>query len=295
MAPARHRLRLKIRIDSDALKIWDAVINPLKLAIWFCNKGEINPKLRGTIHLTGENCPATSFPEKEIKGSILELEPNRVLKFTWPLAGAPSEVTWIIDDKGRYCDFLVTHDKMPDKALMMDAWIIALYNLRSLIKENRPTYRLDYSRLEKGTIRREIFIEELPPVVYRALTQQSSLRTWFAANAEVDLQPDGKYTTGWKNPDGSVLGPQKILEFVENKKLVYDWHEPGLVSESQVTWELLRIGEKTRVTIRHTGFAPDKPNKACTQGWHAFLLVLKDFCESRGRVGYTVIDGDWSS
>ncbi len=294
MATLRRRLRLKIRLDIDPLKIWDAVINPLKLAIWFCNKGEINPKLRGSVKLAGDNCVATSFPEKEINGSILELEPNRLLKFSWPMAGSASEVTWIIDDKTRYCDFLVTHDKLPANSLMMDAWIIYLYNLRSFLTENRPVYRLDYSRLEKGTIRRELFMDVMPAVVFRALTDQRSVRGWFSTAAEVEPQVDGKYVAGWKAPDGSPIGPQKIIEIVENKKLVYDWSEVGAKAGDLVTWELLRIGERTRVTLRHSGFPPDQLNRSHTQGWHSYLLVLKDYCESNGRVGYTVIDGDWT-
>ena len=179
---------------------------------------------------------------------------------------------------------------------MMDAWITYLYNLQSTLKYQRPAYRLDYSRIDKETIRRELFIEELPPVVFKALTDEKDLRIWFSANAESDPQVGGKYITGWKDKDGNLNGPREIKEIVENKKLVYDWAYTGEgKSGDLVTWELLRIGERTRVNLKHTGFEPQRNNRDYVQGWHAYLLTLKDFCESRGRVSYSVIDGDWSA
>lgn len=84
----KKRLRLKIRIEAEPTKIFDAITNPLKLSIWFCNKGELNLKLRGVVRLSGENCVATTFREKEINGAITELDPNRLVKFTWPINGA---------------------------------------------------------------------------------------------------------------------------------------------------------------------------------------------------------------
>ena len=291
----KKRLRLKIKINADPVRIYDAVTSPLKLGIWMCNKAEVNLKLRGTIRLWGENCVAVTFPEKEIKGTILELEPNRVMRFTWPISGKPSEVLFQIDDKGRSCDFLVTHDKIAEGSFMMDHWITALYNLQSLLHYQRPAYRLDYTHIDSGTIRRELFIETLPSVVFKALTDQRDLRGWFAKEMESEPHIGGKYITGWKGKDGVDNDPREIKELVENKKLVYDWYyNSDAGAGSLVSWELLRIGDRTRVNLKHSGFDPKRQNKDYMQGWHAYLLTLKDFCESGGQLSYYVIEGDWS-
>jgi uncharacterized protein YndB with AHSA1/START domain len=296
MAAERKRIKLRIKIDSDPLRIYEAMTNPLKLGIWFCNRAEVNLKLRGAIRLWGENCVATAFPEKEIKGTIMELEPNRLMRFTWPIMGKTSEVSFQIEARGRSCDFVLQHEKIPEKSLLMDAWITYLYNLQSVLKFQRPAYRLDYSRIDSGTVKRELFIEALPPVVFKALTDQRDLRVWFSRDAECDPQVGGKYTSGWKDKDGQPAGPQEIKELVENKKLVYDWVFPSEAKSGDlVTWELLRIGERTRVNLRHFGFDPQRSNRDYMQGWHAFLLTLKDFCESGGRLSFEVIDGDWSA
>jgi uncharacterized protein YndB with AHSA1/START domain len=296
MGMEKKRLRVKIRIDSDPTRIYDAITNPLKLGIWFCNRGEINLKLRGAIRLWGENCTATTFSEKEVKGSIIGLEPNYSMRFTWPINGTQSEVSFQIDDRGRWCDFIVSHEKIPPNSLMMDAWIIYLYNLQSLVNFQRPAYRLDYTRIDSGAVKRELFIEALPTVVFKALTETADLRVWFSHDAESEPRIGGRYTTGWKDKSGQPAGPREIKELVENKKLVYDWDYPDDKKAGDlVTWELLRIGERTRVNLRHSGFDPGRYNKDYTQGWHAFMLALKDYCESGGRLSYAVIDGDWGA
>jgi uncharacterized protein YndB with AHSA1/START domain len=207
-----------------------------------------------------------------------------------------SEVTFEVYDHGRHCDLVLTHARIPEHSLLMDGWITYLYNLQHFILYQRPAYRLDYQNLDRGTIKRELFIEELPSVVFRALTDQRDLRIWFGKEAECEPIVGGKYLSGWRDREGNAQGPRLIKEIVENKKLVYDWVFPG--DEGQVgdlvTWELLRIGEKTRVNLRHTGFGPDRYNKDYTQGWHSYMLVLKDFCESGGRISYQVLDGDWT-
>jgi uncharacterized protein YndB with AHSA1/START domain len=131
--------------------------------------------------------------------------------------------------------------------------------------------------------------------VFKALTDQEDLRIWFAKEAEVEPVEGGKYLSGWKSADGKPVGPTRIAELVENRRLVYGWEYPGEdKSGNQVTWELTRIGEKTRVNLKHSGFDPERNNKDYAQGWHAYILTLKDFCESRGRLSFQILDGDWS-
>jgi len=295
MTLERRRLRLKIGINADPTKVYDAITNPLKLSIWFCNKAEVNPKLRGAVKFSGENLVATSFPEKGISGAITALDPNRSIGFSWPIGGKESNVLFLIDDRGRSSELLVSHDKIPEKSHMMDAWISYLYNLKSYVEFQRPAYRLDYSQLDTGTVKREIFIEALPAVVFKALTDQNELRIWFGADAEIEAKEGGKYLSGWKDKKGNAQGPREIKELIENKKLAYDWiYDADKGVGDTVTWELLRIGEKTRVSLRHSGFDPARNNRDYVQGWHAFILTLKDFCENRGQLSFEVVDGDWS-
>lgn len=295
MALSKRRLKLVLRSEAPATEIYDALTNPMKLAIWFCNKADVNLKLRGHVKMEGENCAATSFSEKVIQGTIIDLDPNRRIKYTWPINGAESEVVWEVYDKGRHCNVVLTHARVPEKSLMMDAWITYLYNLQAFLKTGRPLYRFDYKRIDKRTVKREIFIEKLPPVIWKALTEQESLRGWFAEEATVDLQIGGKYLSGWKDKQGNAAGPTEIVELAENRKLVYGWNFPGEgKSGDEVTWELTRIGEKTRVNLKHSGFDPERNNKDYAQGWHAYILKLKDFCERRGRISFQVLDGDWS-
>ncbi|MCK4856847.1 MAG: SRPBCC domain-containing protein, partial [candidate division Zixibacteria bacterium] len=146
-----------MRVHTDPNSLYDALTNPIKLAIWFCNHAEINLKVRGAVRMSGENCAAVSFPEGEIKGEILQLEPNRLFTYRWPISGMESEVTFEIYDKDRYCNLVIGHAKILEKSLMMDAWITYYYNLRAFLKTGRPAYRFDYTHIDKETIKRELF------------------------------------------------------------------------------------------------------------------------------------------
>ncbi len=71
----------------------------------------------------------------------------------------------------------------------------------------------------------------------------------------VEPHEDGRYSYGWRyDVNGRQVegGPTKILEVVENSKLVTDWPDwrgnTNLRAPQRVTWTLEWIGEQTRVT-----------------------------------------------
>jgi uncharacterized protein YndB with AHSA1/START domain len=74
-------------------------------------------------------------------------------------------------------------------------------------------------------------------------------------------------------------GPTRILEVVENQRLVTDWPDwrlaPGKPSTT-VTWILdpLDDGRRTRVTLIHAGFELPTDRSDYTQGWADFLAGL---------------------
>jgi hypothetical protein len=77
------------------------------------------------------------------------------------------------------------------------------------------------------------------------------------------------YTVEGRGVDG---GPTRILELVENHKLVTDWPDwrgdPAKPS-TRVTWllEPLAGGKRTRLTIVHDGFAHAADRGDYQQGW----------------------------
>jgi hypothetical protein len=82
----------------------------------------------------------------------------------------------------------------------------------------------------------------------------------------------GKYDFGWSG------GPINILEIEPGRKLSYSWHY-GDDPETIVTWALEGSEGGTRLTLVHSGFAPDRPTHDYTTGWHKFVNDLKSMIE----------------
>ncbi|MEJ1965899.1 MAG: SRPBCC domain-containing protein [Gammaproteobacteria bacterium] len=102
----------------------------------------------------------------------------------------------------------------------------------------------------------------------------------------VEPHLDGRYSYGWSyDVRGNQVegGPTRILEVVENSKLVTDWpdwrgeaHRPA----QRVSWVLEAIGEQTRVTLIHEPFERTTDVSDYPQGWAQFLARLKQQVES---------------
>jgi hypothetical protein len=73
-------------------------------------------------------------------------------------------------------------------------------------------------------------------------------------------------------------GPLRILELVENERLVTDWPDwrgDRSVPLQKITWLLESIGEQTRVTLIHSGFVRATDMSDYPFGWGFFLSRLQ--------------------
>jgi uncharacterized protein YndB with AHSA1/START domain len=138
-------------------------------------------------------------------------------------------------------------------------------------------------------IRKTVEIEASPEVVFKALTDPKELTNWLPDAAMLEPKVGGKFkfsfyknsvrSCGKRNSDSFNEG--RILEFVQNKKLVYTWKWTDVPDfpETVVTWELERVGkDKTRLTLIHSGFTGKEPsNKSAKdhdEGWSLHLNEL---------------------
>ena len=111
---------------------------------------------------------------------------------------------------------------------------------------------------------------------------------WFeiTSNNASDLR--GFYTEafGWKYEVAGrevVGGPTRILELVENEKLVTDWPDwrgDADVPVQTITWRLEDDGDGTRVTLVHSGFTRAADWSDYPFGWGYFLGALKGAAET---------------
>jgi uncharacterized protein YndB with AHSA1/START domain len=111
--------------------------------------------------------------------------------------------------------------------------------------------------------------------VWRALSNPQAMRQWYfpqlktfepVAGSDFEFTDDGsQYKKEWR-----------VTEFVTGSKLAHSWNYKGYPGSSEVTFELVPEGEKTRLKLTHTGIGsfPKDPHFArhrFEDGWQQIL------------------------
>ena len=122
--------------------------------------------------------------------------------------------------------------------------------------------------------------------VWAAITDKNAMKQWGFDVAE--FRPEVGFEFRFEGGDGcnNFLHNCRILEVIQNKKLVYTWQYEGYAGDSVVTYELFAEGSKTRVKLTHEGLetiAVNGPAFAVSNfeaGWNEIIgKVLKEIVE----------------
>jgi uncharacterized protein YndB with AHSA1/START domain len=198
---------------------------------------------------------------------LLDYKAGKALKFSWRLGEEESVIEIGIYPREAQQIVVVRQEgSIPE-----DFWFLSLENLRRHL-DGKPPVRCDYTQPMLGDIERTIEIDGAPEAVFDLLIKPEQLNRWIASNATVEPVVGGRYDYGWPN-DTSLT---KILELVPNQRLKIDLqHE----NEEIITWTLEGSGGKTRLTLVHSGFAPDQYTGDISTGWLNFMSWMKSIVE----------------
>lgn len=147
-------------------------------------------------------------------------------------------------------------------------------------------------------IRKAVEVEASADEVFKAWTTTEGVKTFFAANASVELAVNGDYEMYFdpSQPDG-LKGSEgcKVLSFVPGEMFSFTWNAPPTMPDvrKERTWVVLlfkSLGpEKTQVYLFHLGWQVgeqwQKALKYFTSAWDVVL----------GRLAYRFKNGpiDW--
>lgn len=134
------------------------------------------------------------------------------------------------------------------------------------------------ARVEKRTIRLQVFLAASPRKVFSAVSDPQLLTSWLLDEARISPHKGGAYSFTWKD------GPTHtgtVLEFVRGKRLALTWQWPGmeklLVTKLKLSVEPRKGG--TVVKLVHSGFPRQERwmdlYSGGIQGWMYFLMNLK--------------------
>ncbi len=224
-------------------------------------------------------------------------ERDRVLAFEWTFDGVPSCVSWTLDRDAadpEKTTLALRHafDRRSgigyEHELVDDLWRLIMGNLDAHLRGGSGIVRPDFTKPD-AEIRLSIVIDAPREKVFRALTDPDVLAKWFSLPLSqrpvVDPRAGGTYNLNWVYDVGGkqvTAGTSRILDIVENERLVTDWLDwrgDSSRKPQRLAWLLENVGGKTKVTLVHDGFERPADIGDYPFGWLSFLDDLKKTAE----------------
>lgn len=98
--------------------------------------------------------------------------------------------------------------------------------------------------------------------VWSAITNRDEMEKWYFKLKEFKAEPGFKFDFLGGPPDGIQYKHLcEVTEVIKEKKLTYSWRYDGYEGISYVTFELSPEGDKTKLTLTHTGLETFPPIK----------------------------------
>ncbi len=127
-----------------------------------------------------------------------------------------------------------------------------------------------------------------PERIWRALTDRDEMKKWYFDIAEFKPVVGFEFRFTGGTEEKKYLHVCKITEIVAGKRISYSWRYDGVQGISQVTFELFKEKNQTRVRLTHKGlesFPADDPNmhrSSFLAGWtHIVGTSLKVYVEGK--------------
>ena len=121
---------------------------------------------------------------------------------------------------------------------------------------------------------RTLLIKAKPETVFRYFTDNARWASWWGAGSMIDATPGGKVSIRYPN-GAEALG--EVLEVVPPERIVFTYGyasgTPIPPGASRVTIELERVGEGTRLGLRHE-FEDSAVRDQHVQGWRYQLSLF---------------------
>ncbi len=273
-------------------RVFAALTDAAQLRVWFAEHVEIEPRVGGAYRFWGRYSYATPTRDHADQ-ALTAFEPSTRLAYRWKIGADDSEVTFELAPKendpaqtvlkGRHA-FPRAPAVDGAKNMVYDLWGLIGGNLYTYLATGAPALLPDFTSA-RPEIRLSILIDAPRERVFRALLDPALMDRWLGGKARVDARVGGAISYGWhykigdRDVDG---GPTRILELVENERLVTDWPDwrgdPG-VAPTKVTWLLDDADGKTRLTLIHDGFARSIDLSDYPMGWAGFAQALKGVAE----------------
>lgn len=262
-----------------------ALTDAAQLRRWFAEHAEPGREVGAPFRFWGRHTLDTPTAH-EATQHITRWEPANALGFTWTIGGVPTEVTIVLNGDDASTRALLRHhvqgelDRPRAKELIYDHWCLAFGNLATHLAGGAGIVLPDYND-PNPEVRQVVLIDAPRSVVFRCLTEPALINQWFGtASSVVEPHVGGRFDLNWRyEHEGRPVegGPKRIIEFVQDEKLVLDWPDwrgDKSVTGQTISFALESIGDATRLTFVHAGFGRAADIGDYPFGWVWFLSEL---------------------
>jgi len=133
----------------------------------------------------------------------------------------------------------------------------------------------------------EAIYEASAASVWRALTDNSEMKNWYFHLADFKPEVGFRFQFEGGNENKTFTHLCEITEVIPGEKIAYTWKYEGYPGCSEVTFQLIPEGDKTRIKVTHEGLetfppSPDFAKENFREGWNAIIGTnLKKFVEKK--------------
>jgi len=216
----KKRIEIKLTVAAAPQRLFRALTTTQELTRWFCEHAEVSLGER-RYDFWGRFTPEA--PDQEHGShSLLALEPNRRLTFSWWLCEVETTVDIRLQAQTENTQVTLIHEGVPTpeagEANPTDFWALSLENLQAWVERGVSGPRCDFSGAPHGDVYLSLDVTAPRGVVYDALIRPDELERYIATRAAIEPHTGGRYDFGWEKG-----GPIKILELVPEERLSYSW------------------------------------------------------------------------
>lgn len=249
---------LEMRIDAPRERVWRALTDARELERWFCEHADVSVA-DGRFAFWGRLVP--DAPTASV-GRLIDVEPERRLRFAWRFRGAGTTVEITLSDDTAVH---VLHAGVPQRTqggghTFSHFWGFALEDLKAMIEVGRTAPRFDYSWPHKGGFAAHAKLDATPAEVFA-----EEARRWTASGGRLE---DG---FSYVHPAGAGV---KLLDVRPGEGWSMEWNELDPPLATVMTYTLAASGGGTRLTIIHSGFGPDDDIQGMATGFFTGVREL---------------------
>lgn len=273
-------------------RVFAALIEPQQLRRWFAEQVDVELRVGGAYRFWGRH--TYGAPQlHEASQTIRAFESGKSLSYGWHLAGEDSVVTLTLEPAEQEGSTTLkgTHhfERAPTlgraREMVDDLWKLNIGNLSAHLQGGAGLLLPDYAD-PSPKIELSVLIDAPREQVFRTLIDPALIDQWAGGKAAAEPRVGGKLSYGWnyKYADRDVQGgPTRIIDMVENERLVTDWPDwrgDPEVPPTSVTWLLQSVGKQTRLTLIHGNFPRAVDFSDYPFGWGYFLGKIAEVAQS---------------